>query len=761
MILRFLLLLAAGLAGLSTETLAASRPLRSEPYLRVTKQDGQGLDLALGFGAIEGFEVATPAGLFTELRLPGCTWRPQVGAPKLPVLRRILQVPLGCRPEVRVTGGDSETFAVGELGVEHPLMPTQASRSKSPDATTPPFALDAVAYAASRLEALPAVRLVELGLLRGARLMAVEVAPVQWDAAGGLLRVHNNLTLRVSFPGADWQATRALEARTRSPHFDPVFARSILNPADPGRDCVTEYPITLVIVAHPSFAAQLQPFIQWKTRKGFRVVTGYLGDPEVGSTRSTIKAWLQGLYDAATPENPAPSFFLLVGDTNLMPTWTVGMGGHSTDLTYATLTGDDHLPDVLCGRFSARDTAQLQAILDKTLEYEQYLMPDPSYLGQSLLIAGVDPEYSVPYINGQINYATTQYFNAAHGIASDTYLYPQSAEGWVPAAVVASASAGRGFINYSGHGSTTSWLEPLFTVSQVNSLAGNHQYATVVGNCCVSNSYQLATCFGEVWQRAVDKGAIGYLGASADSYWEEDYWWSVGAGPIVADGPSFEETGRGTYDGLFHDHGEAFADWHITQGAMLLCGSLAVSEAGSIYSDYYWEIYNLLGDPSLSTWMNVPGLNPVSTPDTLFVGQASLTLSAEPWSYAGLSSGGVLKAGGLVDGTGNLTLCFPPLTEPGAADLVVTHQQKQPVMRSLAVSQPDLAAPVVHLSPWANGRLLLSWQAVPYAMAYRVWSAPALGQPWALEATTAATSLQLIGQEQGSRRVYRVTAVVD
>lgn len=761
--LRFILLLTAcaGLPGISLSAGPANRPLHGENHLQVLAQDGQGLDLALGFGVLESFVVATPAGLFTELRLPGCTWRPQVGAPKLPVLRRFLRVPLGCRPEVRVTGGDSESFALGDLGAGHPLMPTQASHSKSPDAATPPFTLDAAAYAAGRLESLPAVRLVELGLLRGARLVAVEVDPVQWDSAGSLLRVHNNLSLRVDFCGADEEATRALAARTRSPHFDALTAQEVLNPAEPGRDCVTEYPITMVVVAPPAFAGQLQPFIQWKTRKGFRVVTGYLGDPEVGSTRTTIKSWLQGLYDAATPESPAPSFLLLVGDTNLMPTWTSGLGGHSMDLNYVTLAGDDHLPDVLCGRFSARDSTQLQNILDKTLEYEQYLMPDPFYLGRSLLVAGVDPEYSVPYINGQVNYATAQYFNTAHGIDPDVYLYPQSAESWVAAAVVADASAGQGFINYSGHGSTTSWLDPLFSVSQVNSLAANRQYATVVGNCCQSNSFQLSTCFGEVWLRAVDKGAIGYLGASADSYWEEDYWWSVGAGPIVEEGPPYEETGPGVYDGLFHDHGEAFADWHATQGAMLLKGSLAVAEAGSIYSDYYWEIYNLLGDPSLSTWTSVPGLNPVTAPDTLFAGQASLTLSAEPWSYAGLSAGGVLKAGGLVDGSGTLTLCYTPFTASGAADLVVTHQRKQPVMRSLAVSLPDLVAPVVHLSPWSNGRMLLSWQAVPYALAYRVWSAPAPGQPWALEATTPATSLQLDGQQQGSWGIYRVTAVTE
>jgi hypothetical protein len=479
-----------------------------------------------------------------------------------------------------------------------------------------------------------------------------------------------------------------LEARTRSPWFDGIYAQYLLN-HEAERDAITEYPVKYVIVAHPMFADQLAPFIEWKTRKGFQVITGYVGSPEVGSTTASIKSWLQGLYTAATPESPAPSFVLYVGDDNLVPAWTGTSGSHVTDLSYVLFTGGDFLPEVLSGRFSARSTAQLQPQIDKTLEYERYLMPDPSYLGRAVMIAGVDGTYAITHGNGQINYGTINYFNAAHGITSNTYLYPQSNESWVDAAVVANASEGRGYINYTAHGSQTSWADPSFTITNINSLANAHKYGTVVGNCCLTNSFQVETCFGEAWLRAENKGAVGYLGGSNNTYWNEDYWWGVGAGPVVGAGPTYQQTGLGVYDAIFHDHGETFAQWHTSQGAMNVRGNLAVVEGGSGMTTYYWELCHLMGDPSLETWMGVPAVNAAVLPDVIFLGQNSVTIQAQPYSYVGLSMGGVLKASGLVPASGSLNISFAPFTTAGDANLVVTHHQRQPIITTLPVIPND------------------------------------------------------------------------
>ena len=47
--------------------------------------------------------------------------------------------------------------------------------------------------------------------------------------------------------------------------------------------------------------------------------------------------------------------------------------------------------------------------------------------------------------------------------------------------------------------------------------------------CCQSNKFDEPTCFGEKLLRANNKGAVGYIGGSNNTYWDEDYWWAVGA----------------------------------------------------------------------------------------------------------------------------------------------------------------------------------------------------------------------------------------
>jgi hypothetical protein len=76
-----------------------------------------------------------------------------------------------------------------------------------------------------------------------------------------------------------------------------------------------------------------------------------------------------------------------------------------------------------------------------------------------------------------------------------------------------------------------------------------------VGNCCLTSSFEVGECFAETWLRAEGKGAIGYIGASNSTYWDEDYWWGVGYTSNIVVNPTYEGTGLGAYDGVFHDHG--------------------------------------------------------------------------------------------------------------------------------------------------------------------------------------------------------------
>jgi subtilisin-like proprotein convertase family protein len=434
------------------------------------------------------------------------------------------------------------------------------------------------------------------------------------------------------------------------------------------------------------FQTQLQELIDWKTERGFHVILGVTGTPEVGTTKESIQAYIRNLYNGATPELPAPSFVLFVGDVEQMPTWDAS--GDPTDRPYCAIDAD-LMPDIYYGRFSATSTTMLQGILDKTLMYDQFAMPDPAYLGKAVMIAGMDGSFGQVWANGQINYGTTTYFNAAHGIYSYTHLYPVS--GGQAAQIVQEVSDGVAYVNYTAHGSTTSWSDPSFTQANINGLQNYGEYCLAVGNCCLTSTYDVGECFAETFLRAPGKGAVGYIGASNSSYWDEDYFWGVGYRASIVEHPVFDPAHMGAYDGLFHDHGEAMAQWYVTNDALIFCGNLAVTESGSARITYYWNVYNLMGDPSLSTYLGVPAANPVTHPTTVFTTWTSIAIEAVPGSYVGLTKDGELIGAGTVDETGTLELPIwaNPLT-PGSARLVVMAQNREPYFADLNVIIPAI-----------------------------------------------------------------------
>jgi len=659
----------------------------SQSKILVSDNTESGVRLQVEVGELEFTPVTTDRGAFVLATAKGLAHSQRIGEPNLPTAGRLLSVPYGCDLAVEVEQYTVEEYTLADYGITAPIIPVQPSLSKSQDPADVPFEMNDEIYATAGYYALPLATVQALGEMRGLRIGRVDVAPIQYDPVAGTIKVYKDITVRVDFKNADWTATYDGWDRYYSPFFEPVYSR-LGNYRQPTTDKadLTKYPVKYVIVSDRMFEAQLQPFIEWKTKKGFTVVTAYTD--VIGTTNTAVKAYLQGLYNAATPGDPAPSFVLFVGDAQQIPPFDEGE--HISDLRLCEFTGD-YFPEIYYGRFSAQNTTQLQPQIDKTLEYEQYLMPDPSYLGEVTMVSGVDASHAPTYGNGQINYGTTLYFNAAHGITPNVWLYPASS-GSVEAAIIQTFNDGVSLANYTAHCGHDGWSDPSISSSDVSALTNNHKWLLEIGNCCLSNTYGAdysTPCFGETWLQAPNKGGIGAIGGSNSTYWDEDYWWGVGNGPIIGSGPTYEQTGLGAYDGLFHDHGEATSDYYVANDAIIYCGNLAVTEAGSSLTEYYWEIYCLMGDPSLMTYLGVPSVNSVSYPATQILSEPSITVSAVPGSYVGISMNGVLHGQAQIGLTGTETISLTPFASPGLADIVITAQNRQPVIATIQVITPD------------------------------------------------------------------------
>lgn len=657
--------------------------IKSGSTVVVVKQSGPfGLKVQSSVTGFSITEVQTPAGPFSMISMEGFGHRLAEGEPALPVFRKLAEVPLNATFSVRVTRMEYRDFDLGAMGKNHLVFPAQPALSKGDDPDKVPFVYNKELYLTDQLLADEMVTVTPVGTMRSLVLARIDISPVCYNPVTGVLRIYDELEAEIVFVNPDLEATRTLKQQKASPWFGGLY-RTVENfdQGYPGDALITSAPATYIIVADPMFQSAMQPFIAWKQKKGFRVIEGYTNNPSVGNTTTSIKSWLQNLYNNPPSGYNAPSFVLLVGDVAQIPAWSGGAGSHVTDLRYCEYT-NDNLPEVFYGRFSATTVAQLQPQIDKTLEYEQYLMPDPSFLGRAVMVAGADGSFQT-HSNGQIYYGTETYFNAAHGIYSHTYLQPEPSGGNYSQNIKNNVSEGVAYANYTAHCGSSGWGDPSFVISDIPALTNNGKYCLMVGNCCLSAKFDV-TSFAEEQLRAANKGAVGYIGGSNNTYWDEDFWWGCGFKNVVLH-PAYNASHLGAYDGVFHDHGEPVTDWFITQGQMQVCGNLAVEESGSSRKQYYWEIYHLMGDPSLMVYFSVPPALTATYANPLMIGMNSLAVTTQPYAYIALSMNGTLLAAAMADAAGAATLTFTPLTVPGMADIVITKQNRQPWIGTIQV----------------------------------------------------------------------------
>lgn len=376
----------------------------------------------------------------------------------------------------------------------------------------------------------------------------------------------------------------------------------------------------LLVVSRPQFREGLQPFVRWKRQEGYEVVELYADTHK----RDSIKEMIGSQWPTA--DGRMPRYMLLVGDVAqlqayLGTTHPSGLGNHVTDLYYAELTGD-YLPDALVGRWPVNDTAELGAVVRKTLSYEQFRDIDTTQLKRVLLVAGAEEQQPAPITtNGQVNYVGREVC-LTHPFL-DTLCYRNPASDNQRGAILDDLSQGAAWLNYTAHCTTAGWSRPSVTFSSLDTL-DNSQPLLYINNCCLSNAFD-GTCFGEQLLRKVDGGAIGVIGATNSTLWNEDYYWAVGPKYPFSLSPVYDAARPGAFDCWVGQNGGV-----QTLGELLAAGNLSVTAFGSPYDKFYWETYCLLGDPTLRPWVGVPQTLEFHATNGLNDGTGSVALGGTP-----------------------------------------------------------------------------------------------------------------------------------
>jgi len=673
-------------------------------HYSVKSSDYNQVAVSFSTGDIQSVVVKTTNGNYSQITMEDYLPSTLVGMPELPTMTKLIEIPL-CE-EVMATVSNARYVEVdaSELGIRNEVYPVQPSYPKSYTGERQ-FAKNTSVYASNEFYEMPLVSVQKSGVMRDVNIATVTVAPVAYNPITNKFRICKSFDVTFTFVNANISGTYEMKAKYGSPMFQ-MASNSVINPVERSRDEFAATPIKYVIIAHSMFQgnADLTNFVNWKKRLGYIVDLKFTGDAAVGTTNTSIKSYIQGLYDNATAENPAPSFILLIGDHQQIPAFSSTVqNSHVTDLYFATLTGGDNIPDCYYGRFSAQTVAQLTPQIEKTLMYEQYTMEDPSYLGKSVLIAGTDNNYGPTHAQGAINYVANNYIATTSTTHNYTTVYKHNYNCSSQAATIRQeVSDGSGWTNYTAHGSEDGWYDPSFSNSHVASLKNDGKYGIMIGNCCLTGKFNYSSdCFGEVLLRSAGKGAVVYIGGSEVTYWGEDYYWAVGNRSSCTVNPSYNASNLGTYDKMFHTHNEAHSNWFTTVGGVVMGGNLAVQSSSSSLKQYYWEVYHIFGDPSLKPYLGIPSTLTVNAADVITVGATSYQVQTVPYAYVALTCQNELVAATFADGNGNALLNFSALTTPGEYELAVGAQnyiQHFNTVNVIVPSGPYVIAQDVQLS---------------------------------------------------------------
>ncbi len=445
-------------------------------------------------------------------------------------------------------------------------------------------------------------------IMRNYRFSGITVFPIKYNPKKNEIRILKNIKIKLTIDKTiNENVYQKRKNNLYSESFYQIAKNNILGVKDK-KTKDNEYGKNyLFIIDSNSHLELLNPLIDLKRKLGYRIYTATL--QEIGSDKEDIKNYIQNAYD--NWEFP-PQNVILFGDTQgsfTMPSYHI-TGTYTptdvTDLPYSLLSGDDYFPDIMLGRISIRTDTQLSVIMNKIIKYQTDPPMNDDWFSTAVMGADTGNPWE-PYMNLMSAKDTKELvkekllsygYNTVH-----TFYAPENTNLTIFRNYI---NQGCSLVNYRGFGSpqywTASMLEDyMFSIDDIWNLSNGFKLPFITSIVCGGGDFETSDvpmCFGETWLIAGTasnpKGAIGFIGPSEH---DTKTWFN-------------NANDSGIYQGITKENLQ-------TGGQMLLRGKMELYRnfpfghdmGDSHVSDqFYFYVYNLLGDPDLTVWTDTPKL---------------------------------------------------------------------------------------------------------------------------------------------------------
>ncbi len=501
-------------------------------------------------------------------------------------------------------------------------------------------------------------------VMRDFRVVNVSINPFTYDPVTKQLTVQSRVSLRINHtPQAGINEIHS--NRQRSESFEHLYQGMILNYDEFCRIDDPDYQQRSMIVVYAdddNLEAELDPYIEWKKNKGFFVRKVRANDDGAGTSSSSIKAYIQDLYDNA--ENP-PEYIVIIGDGSgqlSIPVFTHG------DHNYTKLDGNDILPEAFVGRISIESVTQFSLFLAKMNLYERDTSLNANTYDKSLMVGDTSPSGLSCILTCKHAMELIRKFDWDHQYDE---LYSGNPS---PTSMENSMNAGTLFWIYRGYLGMSGW-----GAGNAAALTNTNKLTNAVINTCSSGTFATGTSNTESIFRAgtpaAPKGSISSIGmATSGTHTQLNNCLT-----------------NGTMHGLYADNmsnmGEA-----IMRGKLTLYNTFWNVSGAQSYVGTFTEWNNLIGDPTLDVFRRPPSDMVVAADAQIPVGQEYFSTYVEDennnpveGAWVTLRLGDDLFGSGYTDETGNVTLHFEGGAS-GDASLVVTKPDHNPVLSTVSLT---------------------------------------------------------------------------
>ena len=530
-------------------------------------------------------------------------------------------------------------------------------------------------------------------IIRDFRGQVVQFNPIQYNPTTKVLRVYNSISVQVIADGID-----SININTRNENitkidkeYKSIYENHFLN--FDFNDMRFDYLVDhgrMLVISYGDFIDEMQPLVDWKNLKG--IPTEIIDVNDIGSSSSSITAFVQNYYN-----DTGLTFLLLVGDIAQIPSPLVS--GSASDMSYGCISGSDYYPEVIVGRISGSNPSQISTQVERSIEYERYPQANVEWYDNALGVASNQG----PGYNGMMDDEFSQYLWDA--VLSDfTYddyqgIYDPNgsdSEG------IAAINNGVSLINYTGHGSISSWGNGAsLNTSQINQLTNDNKLPFVITvGCNVGEFNSTDECYAEAWMRATNNGeptgSIAHFGSTISQSWTPPMHGQYAMNLIITE--SYDE--------------------HLTRtlGGITANGCMYMNDAqgsSGINETKYWTFF---GDPSTNIRTAPATVMNVIHDDVILIDQEEFVVDVgEDGALIAISRDGeLLSSAYSVGGVAILDL-GDAASEPGDLDLVVTGFNSFPYETEVMVISPEGAFVVIDdvevgYGSVESGHLLYGWE---------------------------------------------------